>query len=238
MKKILSISLLLLLLSLTVFSQSRTNRQKLTFINSSDKLTSSIGWSNNETLGEWIDYNNVICGDKDYKTKYKSLQGSWMKSKREQNFIDIQTKTLNFKGIQYFILMVNKYDGRYEYPSIRQDWYSWKEVQGFIFTENEYKKLLELDGEVKLETMYRVDIGSKYEKYNETTFLDLIQTKLTTELSTYGSTYTFPILKSTSDNTEVIRFYVPESFSSYSMYNFEKEYFEVSPQEFDKIIIR
>ena len=100
-------------------------------------------------------------------------------------------------------------------------------------------ELLELDGKVvKLETKYRVDIGSKYDKYNETTFLDLIQTELTTELSTYSSTYTFPILKTTSDNTEVIRFYVPESFPRYSMYNFEKEYFEVSPQDFDKIIIR
>ena len=239
MKKILSISLLLLLISLTVFSQSRTNRQKLTFINSSDKLTSSIGWSNNETLGEWIDYNNVICGNKDYKTKYKSLQGSWMKSQTKQNFIDIQTKTLNFKGIQYFILMVNKYDGKYEYPSIFEGWYSWKEVQGFIFTENEYKKLLDLDGEVKLETYYRVDIGSYNDDYNETIFLDLIQTKLTTEGSQFVSPITFPILKTTSENTEVIRFYLPDFFNkTYTTYNFEKEYFEVSPQEFDKIIIR
>ena len=237
MKRILPISLLLLLLSLTVFSQSRTNRQKITFTNSSDKLTSSIGWSYNETLGEWIDFNNVISGDKDYKTKYKSLQGSWLKSRITQNFIDIQTKTLNFKGIQYFILMVNKYNGRYEYPSIYEDWYLWKEVQGFIFTEDEYNKLLELDGEVKLETKYRVDIGSKYENYDETTFLDLIQTKLN-KLSTYGSTFTFPILKTISDDTEVIRFYVPESFSSYLIYDFEKKYFEVSPQEFNKIIIK
>ena len=229
--------IILLLFSITVFSQSRTNRKKLTFINSSEKLTSSTGWSNNETLGEWIDYENVICNSKDYKTKYKSLRGRYMMSKREQSFLGIQTKTFYFNEIQYYIIMIEKYDGRYEYPSIQQDWYSWKEVQGFVFTENEYKKLLELDGEVKLETQYRVDIGSTYDKYNETTFLDLIQTKLNTELS-YSSTYTFPILKTTSDNTEVIRFYVPESFSSYSMYNFDKEYFEVSPQEFDKIIIK
>jgi len=237
MKKTTSL-IILLLFSITVFSQSRTNRTKLTFINSSEKLTSSTGWSNNETLGEWIDYENVICNSKDYKTKYKSLQGRYMMSKREQSFLGIQTKTFYFNEIQYYIIMIEKYDGRYEYPSISEDWYSWKEVQGFIFTENEYKKLLELDGEVKLETQYRVDIGSKYDKYNETTFLDLIQTKLNTEVSKYSSTYTFPILKSTSDNTEVIRFYVPESFSSYSMYNFDKEYFEVSPQEFDKIIIK
>ena len=238
MKKTTSL-IILLLFSITVFSQSRTNRQKLTFTNSSEKLTSSTGWCYNKTLGEWIDFDNVISNDKDYKTKYKSLQGGYMMSHKEpNNFLSIQSKTFSFKGMIYYIIMVEQYDGVYEYPTIYEDWYYWEETNGFIFTEDEYKKLENLNGETKLETKYHVRSGSSYEKYDETKFLDLIQSELEREKSEYSSTYTFPILKTTSDETEVIRFFVPQSFSSYRTYDFEKEYFEVSPQEFDKIIIK
>ena len=230
--------IILLLFSITVFSQSRTNRQKLTFTNSSEKLTSSTGWCYNTTLGEWIGYDNVIEDDKEYQTKYKSLQGGYLMSRTDNNFLSIQTKTTSYKGIKYYVLMIKQYDGVYKYPSIYEDWYFWKETNGYLFTEDEYNKLNNLNGETKLETKYHVHLGSSYEKYDETKFLDLIQTELGREKSEYSSTYTFPILKSTSDETEVIRFFVPQSFSSYRTYNFEKEYFEVSPQEFDKIIIK
>jgi hypothetical protein len=238
MKKII-LSIILFSLVTNVFSQSRVNRSKLSFSNSSEKLSSSTGWSYNETLGEWIDYENVINKDKVYKTKYKSLRGEYMMSRIKQNFIDIKTKSLSINEEKYFVVMVRKWDGRYKYPSIYEDWYSWEEVQGFIFTENEYSKILNFTGEIKLETNNYVELGSSYEKYDETVFLDLIQNELKSD-NKYSSKYTFPVLKTTSDELEVIRFYVPQVFtkSKFNSYNFEKEYLETSPENFDKIIIR
>lgn len=238
MKKII-LSIILFSLVTNVFSQSRVNRSKLSFSNSSEKLSSSTGWSYNETLGEWIDYENVINKDKDYKTKYKSLRGEYMMSRIKQNFIDIKTKSLSINEEKYFVVMVRKWNGRYKYPSIYEDWYSWEEVQGFIFTENEYSKILNFTGEIKLETNNYVELGSSYEKYDETVFLDLIQNELKSD-NKYSSKYTFPVLKTTSDELEVIRFYVPQVFtkSKFNSYNFEKEYLETSPENFDKIIIR
>jgi len=238
MKKII-LSIILFSLVTNVFSQSRVNRSKLSFSNSSEKLSSSTGWSYNETLGEWIDYENVINKDKVYKTKYKSLRGEYMMSRIKQNFIDIKTKSLSINEEKYFVVMVRKWNGRYKYPSIYEDWYSWEEVQGFIFTENEYSKILNFTGEIKLETNNYVELGSSYEKYDETVFLDLIQNELKSD-NKYSSKYTFPVLKTTSDELEVIRFYVPQVFtkSKFNSYNFEKEYLETSPENFDKIIIR
>ena len=236
MKKII-LSIILFSLVTNVFSQSRVNRSKLSFSNFSEKLSSSTGWSYNETLGEWIDYENVINKDKDYKTKYKSLRGEYMMSRIKQNFIDIKTKSLSINEEKYFVVMVRKWDGRYKYPSIYEDWYSWEEVQGFIFTENEYSKILNFTGEIKLETNNYVELGSSYEKYDETVFLDLIQNELKSD-NKYSSKYTFPVLKTTSDELEVIRFYVPQVFtkSKFNSYNFEKEYLETSPENFDKIV--
>ena len=212
------------------YSQSRVNRQSLSFVNSSEKLNSSTGWSFNKALGEWVSYDNVIEEDNDFNTKYKSLRGEYMKSRRSQNFIGIETKSLIINEEQYFVLMVKKYDGRYEYPSIREDWYSWVEVQGYIFDTTEYYKILDFKGELSLKTKQMIS--------HEKTFLDLIQTEMGKEKSKYSPDYTFPILRTTSEVSEVIRFYVPDYFSSRLGYDFNKEYFETTPSEFDKIIIR
>ena len=229
MKKTTSL-IILLLFSITVFSQSRTNRQKLAFTNSSEKLTSSTGWCYNSKLGEWISYPNLIECQKDH-----ILSDRW-NSYNHQNFMSIQTKTVTYKGNTYYVLIVRKLDGEYEYPSIYEDWYHWKETNGYIFTEDEYNKLNNLDGEVTLETKRHVQSGNYYEKYNETTFLDLIQTNLEKETKEYYTTYTFPVLKTTSDGTEVVRFYVPDNFII--SYDFNKEYFEVTPENFKKIIVK
>lgn len=217
------------------FGQERTNREKLNFVTTSETLSKATGWANNVTLGEWIDYQNVISDSKDYKEKYKSLQGEWMMSRTNQNFQKVQTKTINYKGTTYYVLIVDKWSGRYEYPSIKEDWYTFSESIGYIFTKEEYQKILNLEGVAELKTLYKASIGSKNEVYNEEKFLDLIQTELAQEKSKYSSQYTFPIMKSKEG---AIRFYLPESFSSYTKYDFEKKYFETDFESFNKIILK
>lgn len=218
-----------------VFGQERTNREKLSFDAVSGILSKATGWANNSTLGEWIDYENVISDDKDYKVKYKSLQGGFMMSRTSQNFQKVETRTVIYKGTTYYLLMVDKWSGEYEYPSIREDWYTFKQTLGYIYSKEEYQKLFNLESLVELKTQYVVRMGSKYEKYDEIKFLDLVQTELSTEKSKYSPEYTFPIMKSKEG---AIRFYLPDSFSTYSKYDFEKKYFETDFENFSKIMLK
>lgn len=233
--KLVLITLLMTGSLFQVFGQERTNREKLSFDTTSGTLSKATGWAYNSTLGEWIDYENVISDSKDYKDKYKSLQGQWMMSRISQNFQKVQTKTVTYKGTIYYVLIVEKWSGRYEYPSIKEDWYTFKQTIGYIYTKEEYQKLMNLDTLIELKTKYMVNMGSKYEKYDETKFLDLIQTELSQEKRKYSSEYTFPIMKSKEG---AIRFYLPDSFSSYSKYDFEKKYFETDFESFTKIILK
>ncbi len=233
--KLTLITFLMTFSLLQIFGQERTNRVKLSFETKSGILSKATGWAYNSTLGEWIDYKNVISDDKDYKDKYKSLQGAWMMSRIRQNFQKLQTTTVTYKGVIYYVLMVYKWSGRYEYPSIQEDWYTFKQTIGYIYTKEEYQKLLNIESLVELKTQYMVKMGTKYEKYDETKFLDLIQTELSKEKSKYSPEYTFPVLKS---KEEAIRFYLPDSFSIYSKYDFDKKYFETDLESFAKIILK
>ena len=233
--KLSLITFVMVLSVLQVFGQERSNREKLNFESTSGTLIKATGWAYNNILGEWIDYENVISEDKDYKVKYKSLQGGYMMSRFNQNFQKVQTKTVTYKGTTYYVLIVEKWNGRYEYPSIRKDWYEYQETIGYIYTKEEYQKLLNIESLVELKNQYTVSMGSKYEKYDETKFLDLIQTELSKEKSKYSTEYIFPIIKSQEG---AIRYYLPESFSKNSKYDFEKKYFETDFESFNKIILK
>ena len=229
------IALLMTVSLIQVFGQERVSREKLSFYATSGTLSKATGWSYNSTLGEWVDFENVISDNKDFKEKYKSLQGEYMMSETSQNFLNIQTKSVIYKGTTYYVVIVDKWSGRYEYPTLQQDWYSFNQTFGYIYTKVEYQKLLNIVSLVELKTQYMVSIGSKYEKYDETKFLDLIQTELSQVKSEYSTEYTFPVMKSKEG---AIRFYLPDSFSTYSKYDFEKKYFETVLNDFSNLLIK
>ena len=233
--KLTLITLLMTGILFQVFGQERANRVKLNFDTTSGILSKATGWAYNSTLGEWIDYENVISDSKDYKDKFKSLQGEYMMSRISQNFQKVETRTFIYKGTTYYLIMVEQWSGGYQYPSIREDWYTFKQTIGYIYTKEEYQKLLNIESLVELKTQYLVSMGSKYEKYDEIKFLDLIQTELLTEKSKYSTEYTFPIIKSKEGN---IRFYLPDTFSTYSQYDFKEKYFETDVENFKKITIK
>ena len=211
-------TILILIAPITLFGQSRENRTKLNFGTTSAILEKATGWANNTTLGEWVDYENCINSDKDYKDKYKSLlEGGYMQSRQTQNFLTIQTKTIDHSGAKYYVLIVQKWRGRYKYESIQEDWYQWKETFGYIFPASEYLKLKNLTGTIELKTQFSTSIGSAYEEYDETKFLDLIQTELKETKSKYDKEYTFPILNTESDGKKVIRFFLPDNFSTFKI---------------------
>lgn len=215
-------------------TQERVNRKKLEFTTVSNVISKAVGWSYNSLLGEWIDFENVISDNKDYKDRFKSLQGQWMKSRINQNFNTIQSKKLLYNDKTYFVLVIDKWSGEYEYPNIMEDWYSFRQTIGYVFTNEEFQKLHKIDGVIELKTKQVIKLGSKYERYDELKFLDLIQTELSTEKSNFSIEYLFPIMKSKEG---LIRFYLPEDFSTFSEYNFDKSYFETEYDNFSKILI-
>lgn len=229
-------TLLIVLISINLAAQTRQNREKIKFEKESDLIKSATGWSYNSTIGEWVDYENVISNDKKYKTEFKSLQGEYMKSHTKQNFISIQTKKTFLDSIPYYVIIIEKYGGGYEYPKIKRDWKTWKEIVGYIYTQDEYNKIISFDETVELKTKNIVSLGIN-KPYDEQLILDKVQTELKKEISKYSPEYIFPLKLTKSDDQKVLRFYLPTYFSRYNKYDFEKEYFEIKPELIKKIII-
>lgn len=214
-----------------VIGQARVSREKIQFTKESDKLETSTGWGYNESFAEWVDYENLISSNKDYKEKYKILLNQFT-AKTYQNFISIQTKVVNVNNLDYYIIVVTKLDGHYKYPNLKQDWSTYKRYDGYIFSAEEYSKMKNIDTVIELVTKKSV---YQIIKYDEREFLDLIHTEILKEENSYDRNITFPIMKSAEG---AIRFYVPKSFSSYFGYDFEKEYFETDTANFSRLIIK
>lgn len=234
--KLLLVALFTLSFTFSSNGQDRVNREKLSFTESSEVLKKAIGWAYNPTIGEWVDYPNAIEKDKDFKTRYKSLAGAYMNSQCDQNFYSIQTRTITFKDTKYYVLVVGMLNGNYKYPAIYEDWYYFTITYGFIFTESEYKKLLNINANetIVIETQFQTTQGGRYTNYDETLFLDNIQTEFNTTKSKYSSVYKFAIKK--TDKSEY-RFLLPAKYFN-NPPDLEKSYFETTDIEFSKLLIK
>jgi hypothetical protein len=183
----------------------------LTFDDSSDILSTAIGWAYNSRKGEW--FGNVICPDKKSPLLLKS---GYIPSQYYQNFITMQTKSLTFENSKYYVIIVEKCEGQYKYPSIQKDWIESKERYGFIYTEKEYSKIKNINGKIEINAIGRVrDI------YDED-MLDEIRSAL---MKKEGPDYIyneysdiFPILKSEEG---MIRFYIPTGYPHTTKIDFE-----------------
>jgi hypothetical protein len=227
----ISLLLVLLFVPVVLLGQERINREKLKFVKISKPLEKAKGWEYNATRGEWVSYNNVISQNKG------KLNSRTMMSSNSQNFIKIQTKSVTYKGADYFVLIINKWNGEYVSINIHElEWRKYRQTFGYIFSKEEYQKLNNIENLIELKTKYMVsiDIFPITKPYSETEFLDLIQTELETGKSENSTVYIFPVLKSTKGD---IRFYLPDSFSK-DAYDFDKKYFETSLKSFSRIIIK
>jgi hypothetical protein len=234
MKKLLLILIVLVFTNL-VFGQDRVNRPKLSFEGTSEILSTSVGWHYNKTLGEWIDYPNVISKDDSYKTRFKSLAGPYLMSKSLYTFNTLQVKSFTFNNTKYYALIVDKWSGRYRYPTIEEDWIQFKNIDCYILTESEYSKLQNYE---KVTFITYVPMNLEFEGYSETKLLDLIQTKL---LSYNGSNPSSikDLMYITKTSEDKIRFLTPHYyFTSREEVDFNNIYFETDKDSFDKLIIR
>lgn len=222
------------LIGFSTFAQERINRGKLEFTSESMVLNKSVGWSYNNAIGEWVDYGNVICSDKTYKSSDKEytvrykLSGANMMSRTEQNFNSLQIKSLTFNDVKYYVLIVDKWDGNYKYPTLNQDWTFFRKTCGYIFNELEYNKLKN----IKSDTTTKINITHFIEDinvYKENKFLELIEFEL--KNTPNCDTYSFNLIKSRDD----IRFFIPSKADYID--SFQYNYFETSLDNFEKLSI-
>ena len=236
MKKLLLI-LISLVFTNSVFGQDRVNRPKLSWDGGSEILSTSVGWAYNETLGEWVDYQNLISKDKSYK-QYKTLQGSHHMSDSKFTFNTLQIKTLTFNGTKYYVLIMDRWRGRYKYPTIFEDWIKFRSIDCYIFSESEYLKLKNYE---KVSFITEISFYLEFEAYDEVKLLDHIQTSLSNETNLSESKYWNYYMFITQTDKGQIRFLTPNryfSFDSYDKIDFEKTYFETSRINFDKLIVK
>ncbi len=251
MKKILLLILCFNTIS-NIQSQERVDKKKEIFSEQkSDTLKNATGWKFNNLTSEWVENKNVIYTRNSSKSQNDIDMGLAIFSK-SQNFINLKFKTLNVDNEKYYILLVKKWTGAYKYPSIREDWYEIEEINAYGFSEEEYNllknhlesntvsnKKIELKTEILVTLKsFRKDIPE--ENYpnliiEEINRKNIIKKKRKKKKSKYSSDIIFPILKTESKNKEVVRFYIP---SSYYKFDFEKEYFESSLDNFKKLIVK
>lgn len=222
-----------LFFSFVSFGQDRVNREKLNYNDSSEIISKVTGWSYNTELGEWIDYENVICKEKTYKSNYKDLSAEFMKSLYYHNFINLQTKTIIVDGLKYYLLLIKKYEGSYDYPHIRKDWKIYIAINAFIFSQKEFQKLKNISNKtVELKTKLQASVYQQF--YIHESFTSSIQDKILRNTN-HPFVYIFPIYK--AENGKV-RFLLPKDYPSFEKkYNFDEEYFEIDFEDFQQLII-
>lgn len=230
MKNILPLTAFLLLLLTSASAQERVNGVKPTFTAESGKLTSATGWALNSADKDWVDYPNMISEDKDYKGEYMSAMDGLAQSMTDQSFLSIQTKSLNYKDKKYFVILVEKWEGRQEHSY--SSYSTIKETVGYIFTEAEYKKLQNIVKPVSLKTNMVARLESA--DLTDAKLISEIQQKIKDPYKSSDQFY-FHVLKSTEGK---IRFFLPEKFGYTDKHEFAVSYFETEAENFNKIILK
>lgn len=225
----------LLLLTVTVvmchiaatLAQDRVNREKISFSESSETLKEATGWAYNKTLGEWVDYTNLINASPAYKTKSKSLVG-YIRSQTPQNFSNLQFHRLVVNNNIYYVLVINRLSGRYRYPAIREDWIVSKETVAFIIDEDSYESIFNETGIVEI----RGRVFSTTSGVGDEFLAGIFNTVTGAD---YTSRIEWVFQKLVTEDGSKVRFRLPES--SLVRKNFEENYFETSKEEFLKLKI-
>ena len=237
--------LLTLLIGFSSYSQSRTNPKKDLIIGE---------------FQSWVTGDNVSGWDFDKGEEWKERKGylrvgshvgsidiyekgegrskrniDRLKSNTPQNFNEWGVIKVTYKGKEYVGFGIETVGGRYEYPSIYKNWYTYIEYSVYLFEKEELLKLEILDGIVDL----RVFMGTygnslnKEKKYKSCygNLKYLFENKDTDNVI-------FKFKKTESEGLKVVRFLTSQKISKYGSkpIDFENHYFEVNVEKFNELL--
>ena len=229
--------------SLFSYSQSRVNPKKDLMIGEfklwalGDDIS---GWDLDKGE-EWKERKGYLRVGKsvdfiDINEKYQ-LKGyiTESKSRTPQNFNEIGVISVNYKDKKYIGLALEKVEGTYRYPSIKEDYYTFESHYVYLFEEDELRKLENLNGELELKVFLgtygdRFLSEKKYQScYENLKFLFEAGRNLEDEI--------FKLKRTESEGEEVVRFLTPQTISRYGkLIDFDNHYFEVSLDKFNELI--
>lgn len=206
--------------SMLSFSQDRTNREDVTFIKKSERITKAVGWDQED--GKWYDHSNLI-----------NSSGNTDTSKCD-NFYWLQSAIFNYKAKQYHVFFYEHITGHYKYPAIEQDWYTFHEVVSVVMNDSSYKAfklVIEKKQGVNINMPLSIQDNYTYGEYNEP---ELAKT-LTTRMEKGSNIGTCFIVNSqTVKGENVVRFLLPgKCFDTF----FDTMYFEIPAVDFKKLFI-
>ena len=232
MKKLLLLSLL----SITfVKSQSRVNPDKELKIGDIEfwlKSGEVSGWDFDKGE-EWKERDGYLrvgyTGILDICEKYNESV-SICKSHTDQNFNEIGVVSVWYNDVEYVGLAVEKTLGRYKYPALKMDWYTYKLYNIYLFESFELEKLKDLNGEVDLQVFIGAYSTESYQGcYDDLRYI----------FKNGDSDVEFLKFKNTSDgDKEVVRFLLTQKTNSYTdseLINFDEHYFEVTKDKFKSL---
>ncbi|GFD78703.1 hypothetical protein ACXIHB_10295 [Tenacibaculum sp. IMCC1] len=223
------------LLTITSNAQSRKNQERLTFVKNSEKIVEAKGWCLSYKTNQWVENRNAI--------DYQKVESFWV-SHLSQNFKWIQFSKLNYNQKEYYVFIYEKLSGEYKYPYIKKDWIKENQTHVFILGKNQYlnlkNRISKQDGVTyEIRTKLKGFITDKYNSlggnysYNTENILFKIQNLLqNTTYKDYCLSYNSQVI----DGKPVVRFKLPTE-CGYSKEKLDKEYFEISLELFDKILL-
>ena len=238
MKKL--IFLLTLLIGFSSYSQSRVNPKKDLIIGEFQSWVigdNVSGWDFDKE--EWKERKGYLrvgkdVGYIDINEKYNSTITE-SKSRTTQNFNEWGVIKVTYKGEEYVGFGIETVGGRYKYPSIREDWYTYINYNVYLFKKEELLKLETLDGVVDLKVFVGVygDSLNKEKKY-QSCYDNL---KFVLENGDRDEEI-IKFKKTESDGVDVIRFLTTQKISKYGdkLIDFENHYFETSMEKFNELL--
>jgi hypothetical protein len=197
-------------------------------------LLSTLGFSQprtNEVLPTFVETSNPFSNTTEYE--YSSYSGKWNERKNEKNYFfkKIEFKKIEFNSEKFYVMIIHEVDGAYKYPSIKQGFYTWNSLRGYIYTTEQYNSLKN----------YQTTL-SNYNEVRASAISDDgmqdLELKVINTLKEKSKQYYKPYFKIKKEDDNTIRFILPlkrEYYSLESYYGFDKKYFESNFLDFDKL---
>ena len=219
----------------TAYSQPRENyKTSAKIVKVSQLATNFIKWEYNDHYLKW----EGALNDKSFCTSSKDIKSvkrySAEVQSHDENIQSMRIRKISYNNNYWYLLSITSYDGAYKFPLIFKDWIYWKVTNLYVIYPDQYRKLLNLQNNNNDVIIYAA--GSYLINSNEKT--------LSTEMSTIfrngkvehspGACHFYIRV----ENANTIRLLFPSSkrLGSSRELNFNKYYFEIPKNDFNKAI--
>ena len=209
-----------------LYGQPRVDgQQQFKVLKSSPIVTNIVGWAYDTSKNKWAGYYNTI--DPVYKGNNKVPIKTTSKNMSTcRNIVSLQTKKLIYKDSTYYAIVEVYWHSGFDYPSIYEGFYFYKNRAIYIFDSKEYAKLQNLDNQVSTLNEYYIFAHTPASNSLNDQLQEMFNGK---ELERTSHPYK-AYFKKESDNT--IRF-----TNDYKNSSLSDEYFEIKQKDWNSLLI-